>query len=52
MFFPITSGRGDKGSSMWWAVGSVMEKLPTPLWVLFPGFRDERQLVDLENVEK
>lgn len=51
-FFPITSGHGDKGSTMWRAVGSVMEKLPTPLWGLFPGFRGERQPMDLENVEK
>lgn len=51
-FFPITSGHGDKGSTVWWTVGSVMEKLPTPLRGLFPGFRGERQLMDLENAEK
>lgn len=34
-FFPVTSGHGDKGSTMWWAVGRVVEKLPTPCEVCF-----------------
>lgn len=52
MCVAITSGCCDKEPTMWWALGSVMEKLSTPVQGLFPGFRDERQLLDLENMEK